>query len=132
MQSLLVTIREACLALAFAINALYRAYFSRRKQGLSLQDRIDQSTKNLKNSMAVILEIENEIINRSHLLDKVRSDAQRHEQLRQLNETQNEAVSQTIRLELVRGRWFSIVISGVITIVVAVAIFVTGLIVGGI
>ena len=76
--------------------------------------------------MAVILEIEDELNSRSQLLERVRSDVQRHEQLRQLNEAQGEAVTQMIRVELVKGRWSSILINGVITLMVAIAIFVAG------
>ena len=80
--------------------------------------------------MAVISEIENEVNSRNQLLERLRSDVQQYEQLRQLNEAQAEAVTQTIRSELVRGRRFSNAINGAITFVVALAFFVAGLFAG--
>ena len=127
---ILVSVGVVSPALAFAIPALYRAYSSRGKRGPFLQDRINQLAKNLRNSVEVILEIENEVNKQNQLLERLRSDVRQHEQLQQLNEAQAKAVAQTIRSELVRGRRSSNVINGVITFAVALAFFVAGLFAG--
>ena len=102
-----------------------------RKKAPSLEDRIGTLTKNLESASAVISEIESEISKRSEMAEKLREDVRRYEQLRELSQSQVEAVAQTIRSEITGESRKSIWRNAIITFVITLAFFFLGFWMGG-
>lgn len=102
----------------------------RRKRVPTLEDRITTLARNLELASAVISEIESEISQRHAVVEKLREDAKRYEQLKALNEDEVKAIVSTIR-EVIAGRerrsWY---INAVIAFFIALLFFVIGLAVG--
>jgi len=103
-----------------------QAYRKRKKEAPNLEDRITTLTENLKNSSTVISEIEAEIQNRAKIVEKLRDDVKLYEQLRELSQSQVEAVAQTIRSEITHESKKSFWRNAIITFVIALAFFFLG------
>jgi len=119
------------------VTGLFAVYLSwverkRKEQAPTLEDRIDTLTENLKSTLLVISEIETEIENRSKIAEKLKNDIQRYEQLKELSQSQVEAIAQTIRGEIAGESRKSIWRNAIMTFIVALAFFFLGLWVGGI
>ncbi|GAH37891.1 unnamed protein product [marine sediment metagenome] len=109
----------------------YRRQRRRRKEAPTLEDRIETLTQNLESSSAVISEIEDEISKRSHMAEKLREDVRRYEQLKELNQSQVEAIVQTVRSEIAGESRKSIWRNAIVTFAIALVFFFLGLWVGG-
>jgi len=103
-----------------------QAYRKRKKEAPNLEDRITTLTDNLKNSSTVISEIEAEIQNRAKMVEKLRDDVKLYEQLREISQSQVEAVAQTIRSEITHESKRSFWRNAIITFVIALAFFFLG------
>ncbi len=104
----------------------------RKKQAPTLEDRIAVLSENLRSSSSVISDIEAEIAKRRGIAEKLKGDVQRYEQLRELSQSQVEAIAQTIRGEIAGESRKSIWRNAIITFVIALAFFFLGRWVGGI
>ena len=123
------------LALAGSISAfwsflMWRAAQKRKKLAPSLEDRITSLTESLKSSVAIISEIETEINKRREIVEKLSEDVSRYEQLRELNQAQVEALTQTIKSELSGESRKSLWRNAIITFAVAVGFFFLGQYIG--
>ena len=132
-----IQITGLALGASIAVSGLlaiwsYRREQRRRKKAPTLEDRIGTLTRNLESASAVISEIEGEISRRSEIAGKLKNDVQRYEQLRELSQSQVEAIAQTIRGEIAGESRKSIWRNAIITFVIAFAFFFLGLWVGGI
>ena len=96
------------------------------QENLTVEDKITTLTKNLKNSVEIISEIETEIENRSEIVTKLKNDAERYEKLKLVNEEQVEAIAQTLRGEIKSESKKSIWRNAIINFVVALSFFVLG------
>ena len=74
----------------------------KEKFGETSEERIDRLTKSLKEAASLSSEIELEISNRNRIVEKLKGDLKRYEELKKLKETEVEAVVQTMRGELRR------------------------------
>jgi chromosome segregation ATPase len=104
----------------------------RKEKAPTLEDKITILTENLKSSLSAISEIETEINKRSGIAEKLKNDVQRYEQLKELSQSQVEAVAQTIRSEITAESKTSMWRNAIITFVIALAFFFLGWWVGGI
>ena len=98
----------------------------RREKAPTLEDRITSLTGNLKSSLSVISEIQTEIEKRGEIAQKLKTDVQQYEQLRELSQSQVEAIAQTIRNEIAGESRKSIWRNAIITFVIALAFFFLG------
>lgn len=114
--------------LVSVLGALFDLWMERkrREKAPTLEDRITSLTENLKSSSSVISEIQAEIEKRSEIAQKLKTDVQRYEQLRELNQPQVEAIAQTIRSEITGESRKSIWRNAIITFVIALAFFFLG------
>lgn len=94
------------IASCFAIGIEFLKYKIdkkiKQKYGESSEERIDRLSKSLKEAANLSSEIENEIIRRNEIVDKLKGDLDRYQELTKLKETEVEAVVQTMRGELRR------------------------------
>ena len=104
----------------------------RKEKAPTLEDRITSLTGNLKSSLSVISEIQTEIEKRSEIAQKLKTDVQRYEQLRQINQSQVEAIAQTIKSEIAGESRKSIWRNAIITFVIALTFFFLGWWIGNI
>jgi hypothetical protein len=81
----------------------------------TLQDKIAELTKSLASSVAVVSEIEQEILKRQELVAKQKADMARYEQLMQVSKDQLEAIIQTLSIpvkkETNKSIWFNVIAS---------------------
>jgi hypothetical protein len=70
---------------------------------VTLEQKIDILTDNLKASQKVISEIESEVGQRTQLVEKLRKDAETAQQLATINHEQSEAVAQALEGKLKQG-----------------------------
>jgi transcriptional regulator NrdR family protein len=127
----LIQIMGLAIGTSAAISGLiailsYRREQKRGKEAPTLEGRIITLTENLKSSLSVISDIEAEIQNRAKIVEKLRNDAQLYEQLRELSQSQVEAVAQTIRSEITHESKKSVLRNAIITFVIALAFFFLG------
>lgn len=78
----------------------YRRQQERRKKSPTLEERVKILAQNLESASGVISEIEDEISKRSEIAKRLRGDIQQYEKLKKLNQSQVEAIAQTIRSEM--------------------------------
>jgi TolA-binding protein len=85
----------------------------RPKQPATFSNKISALSKSLTDSAFVIDQIQDEIIRRQLLLEKLQKDADTAQQLAQINSSQANAIVQAIRLEVEREKnrdfWFGVV-----------------------
>jgi hypothetical protein len=109
---------------------LLRELRSKKKEP-TLQDKITELTNNLASSVAVVSEIEQEILKRKDLVAQQQVDMARYEQLLQVNKDQLEAIAQTltipVRKESTKNLWLNVLAS----LVIAAAFFALGYVFGG-
>ncbi len=74
----------------------------REKYGESSGERIERLSKSLKEAASLSSEIENEITRRNEIVEKLKTDLKRYEELKKLKEPEVEAVVHTMRGELKR------------------------------
>jgi len=103
----------------------------RKERTPTLEDRIATLLENLKSSSSVVSDIEAEIEKRREIAEKLKDDVQRYEQLREINQSQVEAIAQTIRGEMVAESRKSLWRNAIVTFVIALVFFFLGLWVGG-
>ena len=108
----------------------WRRQQRRREQAPTLEDKIAALTESLQSSSSVISEIEAEMEKRSEIAQKLKNDVQRYGQLRELSQSQVEAVAQTIRSEIAGESRKSIWRNAIITFAIALIFFFVGLWVG--
>lgn len=115
-------------ALIAAIIALisYLVQKKRSKKSPSIEDKITSLNNNLKDSLSVISEIESEIKNRSEIVNKLKEDDRRYEEIKELNQSQVEAIAQTIKGELASESRKSLWRNAIITFIVALIFFLLG------
>jgi len=128
--ALISSIIAVLLGVVAAALSYWVGYWSEarksKREAPTLEDRITTLTENLRSSSSVISEIEAEIDKRRQIADRLRNDVQRYEQLRELNQSQVEAIAQTIRSEIAGESRKSIWRNALITFVVALAFFFLG------
>ncbi len=120
------------LAALSAFADARRAERKRREQAPTLENRIETMMQNLKLSSAAISEIEVEIRKRSEIVNKLKKDVHVYTQLRELNQSQVEAIAQTIRREIIGESRKSMWRSTIITFFIALAFFFLGWLLRGI
>ena len=125
-----ISIAVALLASIVTLLFGYQREEEKAKKAPTLENRIATLTENLKSSSSVISEIEAEIGKRSEIAERLKNDVQRYEQLRELNQSQVEAIAQTIRSEITGESRKSIWRNALITFVIALVFFFLGLWVG--
>ena len=116
-------------ALSIAAGSFLYAYIEKdrkAKEAPTLEDRITSLTENLKSSSSVISEIEVEIDKRRDIAEKLKKDVQWYGQLKQMTQSQVEAIAQAIRSEISVESRKSIWRNAVITFVIALAFFFLG------
>jgi len=74
----------------------------REKYGESSGERIERLSKSLKEAASLSSEIENEITRRNEIVEKLKTDLKRYEELKKLKESEVDAVVHTMRGELRR------------------------------
>lgn len=74
----------------------------KEKYGETSEERIDRLAKSLKEAASLSSDIEEEINRRHAIVEKLKTDAQRYDDLAKLKEAEVEAVVQTMRGELQR------------------------------
>jgi len=123
------SILGAVLALVVGALSGFIALITERKRKAkapTLEDKITALTENLQSSSSVISEIEAEIEKRSEIAEKLKGDVQRYEQLKELSQSQVEAVAQTIRSEITGESRKSIWRNAIMTFVIALVFFFLG------
>lgn len=105
--NIILTMLPAVVAAGgFALGAEYlRVKLDRKlkeKYGESSQERIDRLAKSLKEAANLSSEIEAEINRRHKMVEKLKNDAERFDELAKLKAAEVEAVVQTMRGELQR------------------------------
>jgi hypothetical protein len=104
----------------------YRREQKRKKEAPTIEDKITTLAGSLKSSLSVISEIESEIESRSKIVSKLKEDVKRYEKLKELNETQVDAIAQTIRGEIAGESRKSLWRNALITFGVAMIFFFLG------
>ncbi len=104
----------------------YRKQEKLRREAPTLEDRIATLIEQLKMSSSAISEIEAEIERRREIAERLKGDVQRYEQLRELSQSQVEAIAQTIRGEIAVESRKSIWRNAIITFIVALLFFFLG------
>ena len=122
------------LGLIGAIIALLQELYIRRvkkKKEPTLQNRISVLTENLKSSVAVITEIEGEISKRNDLVKQQEEAMKRYDILKDVSQTQVEAIAQTLEIPIKRESRKSTIRNTIISLLVAIAFFTLGYFLGG-
>jgi len=86
-------------SLAVIVNFLITK--KEKKEGPSLEQRIDKLTTSLKESVKLIDTIQSEIESRQHLAKKLQDDITTFDNLAKLKKSEIEAVAQALRTELI-------------------------------
>ncbi len=123
----------AAAGIVASIFALFQELEKRRKKKKepTLQDRISNLTKNLKSSVAVITEIEEEISRRKNLAVKLEADIERYSRLKEINQAQVEAIAQALEIPIKKESLKSLIRNSVISILIAGAFLALGYFLGG-
>ena len=129
MDAVIMSVLGALLALLASASAGWIGWQSerrRKEKAPTLEDRIGILTESLKSSSSVISEIEVEIEKRRDIAERLKNDVQRYEQLKEITQSQVEAIAQTIRGEVLVESRKSIWRNAVITFVIALVFFFLG------
>jgi len=124
--SLIAGVLAAVSSVVFAWGQARR----HKKRAPTLEETINTLAKNLEVASASISQIENEISKRREMAHKLKEDVARYQQLRELSQTQVEAVAQTLRGEVATEARRSRYINAAITFVIAFAFFLAGFFAG--
>ena len=128
--SIIIGLVASVLAGYFASLSMRRIERKREEKAPSLEDRVTSLTESLGNSLAVISEIEAEIKKRGEIATKLKGDIKRYEQLKELNQAQVEAITQTIKSEVGGESRRSIRRNAIITFAIAAGFFFLGRYIG--
>ena len=97
-----------------------------KKKEPTLHDKIAELTNKLASAVAVISEIEQEILKRKELVAQQQADMARYDQLMQVSKDQLEAIAQTLSIpvkkESIKSLWLNILA----TLLIAGAFFALG------
>lgn len=104
---------------AFAIGLEYLSILLQRKirekRGETNSERIEKLSRALTDATTLIGGIERELKERHHLVEKLRDDCSRYDQLAKLKASEVEAVVQSLRGELRqegrRGFWLAVILN---------------------
>lgn len=114
-----------------ALGEYHERKRKREERAPTLQDKIADLTKNLKSSIAVITEIETEILKRKGLVQNLEADIERFSKLKELSLAQVESIAQALTIPLEKQSRKSLIMNAIINFAIALGFFVFGYFIGG-
>ncbi|PUA17199.1 hypothetical protein [Glaciimonas sp. PCH181] len=110
-----ITIVGGAVAIGFQFLLLKLEKKLKKKFGETPQKRIERLTRSLREASELTSQIEREIAKRHSVVEKLRGDVERYEELAKLKGSEVEAVAQTLRGELKKegnkAFWLSIAVN---------------------
>ena len=133
METTLYLLIAAILEIFASLIAALQEFEKRRrkKKEPTLQDTILDLTENLKSSVAVITEIEEEISRRKNLAKQLEEDIEKKKGIMELSQAQLEAAVLALEIPIKKESRKSTIRNGIINLLIALAIFALGYFLGG-
>ncbi len=133
METTLYLLIAAILGIFASLIATLQEFEKRRrkKKEPTLQDTILDLTENLKSSVAVITEIEEEISRRKNLAKQLEEDIEKKKGIMELSQAQLEAAVLALEIPIKKESRTSTIRNGIINLLIALAIFALGYFLGG-
>ena len=125
-NSMFLGLVTAIIAAGIGALAAWWNEQKRKAKAPTLENKINTLTVSLKSFASVISEIETEIDKRRDIAERLRGDVQRYEQLKELTQSQVEAITQTITGEVAGESKKSIWRNAIMTFVIASLFFLLG------